>query len=93
MNERNFIYKLVRQTEEKFGCICYAYTDGNTNKTDVWWDVCIDNYELYYSDEFCAWIKEWHRKSKDINLVFCYCPPIEEKLAKFAEEDNLILNL
>lgn len=95
MNERNFIYKLVRQTEEKFGCICYAHKDGNTNKTHVWWDICIDNYELYYSNEFRSWTKQWYSKSKDVNvnLLFCYCNPIEEKLAKFAEEDNLILNL
>ena len=95
MSERGFIYKIVRQTEERFGCICYSYKDVNAPKTYVWWNVCIDNYELYYSDEFRAWTKEWHRKSKDvkINIVFCYCNPIEEKLAKFAEEDNLILNL
>ena len=95
MNEQNFIYKLVRQTEEKFSCICYSYKDGNTNENNVWWDICIDNYELYYSDKFRAWTKQWHRKSKDvrINLLFCYCNPIEEKLAKFAEGDNLILNL
>lgn len=93
MNERNFISKLVRQTEEKFGCICYAYKDSNMSNT--WWNICIDNYEIYYSDEFRAWAKKWYRKSKDvkISLVFCYCKPIEEKLANFAAEDNLILNL
>lgn len=93
MNERNFICKLVRQTEEKFGCICYAYKDRNMNNT--WWDICIDNYEIYYSDKFRKWAKEWYRKSKDvtINLVICYCKPTEEKLANFAAEDNLILNL
>lgn len=95
MNERNFIHKLVRQTEEKFGCICYAYKDGNVSKTNIWWNVCVDNYELYYSAKFRDWIKRWHSKFKEVNisLLFCYCNPIEEKLAKLAEEDGLIMNL
>lgn len=93
MSERNFIYNLVRQTEERFKCICYAYKDGNDTKTHVWWSICIDNYELYFSDEFRKWTKEWHDKSRNnrMRILFCYCNPSEEKLAKLAEEDNLVL--
>lgn len=93
MSERNFIYNLVRQTEDKFKCICYSYKDGNTDKTCVWWNVCIDNYELYYSDEFRQWAKMWHDKSRKsgVSVLFCYCNPIEGKLAELAEQDNLIM--
>lgn len=95
MNERNFIHKLVRQTEERFGCICYAYKDGNASKTNIWWNVCVDNYELYYSAKFRDWTKRLHSKSKEFNIIllFYYCNPIEKKLAKLAEENDLIMNL
>lgn len=95
MNERNFVLKIVRQAEEEFGGICFSYKDGNATKTHEWWNVCIDDYELYFSNKFKAWASRWRDKGKEqsVNLLFCYCNPLESKLAKLAEEDNLIMNL
>lgn len=95
-NERAFIYKLVKRTEEKFGVICYAHQSWNTPKTNIWWDICINNYEMYTKDdEYKKWKDSWHKlaKAKGISLLFAYCNPIESNLVKFANDDNLIMNI
>jgi len=96
MNERGFVYKVVKNIESKFsGVISYAYLDFNINKTYRWWCVCIDNYELYTSAEFRNFANNWQKLSKKINakIVFVYCIPKEKKLIELSENNNLIMNV
>lgn len=95
MTERGFIFKIVKKTEEKFGCICYSYKDSNTPKTYCWWNVCIDDYDSYTSNDFKNWSSCCHAEAKKvgINILFCYCNPLESKLVELAEQDNLIMNI
>lgn len=95
MSERSFILKVIRQTEERFGCICYAHLDSNTPKTNVWWSVCMNDYEAYMNKDNRTWFDKWYQegKKRGIKILFCYCNPVESKLLGFAKEDNLILNI
>ena len=47
-NEHKFISKLVKDIEDKFSVLAYAYRDGNKSKTHVWWTICVNNCDLYY---------------------------------------------
>ena len=96
MSQRSAVYKVVKKIEETFDdVIAYAYFDVNVSKTYTWWNVCISNYELYYSKEFKEFSKAMHNKyePKGVKLLFCYCNPIEKKLFELAEQENLIINL
>lgn len=95
-SEEAFVFKLVKRTEEKFGVICFAHHNWNTSKTNVWWDICIDDYPLYMdNEEYKKWMSNWRKlaKARNIGLLFCYCNPNENKLAEYAEEGTLILNV
>lgn len=89
MNERKLIYKICKQAEKIFGVICYAYKEG------LFWNICIDDYNKYRGQEFKDFSSDWRNEMKSVGLntkiVFCYCNPLEEKLVKLAEEDDLIL--
>lgn len=91
MTNESLISKIVRNTEEKFGGICYAYQDHDSG---YWW-IAVDNYASYSSQEFKQWSKNWHKVAdrRRVNLVFCYCNPNELALQKLADEDNLIMNV
>lgn len=89
MNERKLLYKICKQVEKKFDVICYAYKEG------LFWNICMDDYDKYRSQEFKEFSSSWHNEIKaiglDIRIVFCYCYPLEKKLVKLSNEDNLIL--
>lgn len=91
MTNESFISKIVRNTEEKFGGICYAYEDKDSG---YWW-IAINDYSVYSSKEFKMWSKNWHKVAdkRQANVVFCYCNPNELALQKLADEDNLIMNV
>lgn len=91
MTNESFISKIVRNTEEKFGGICYAYVDKDSG---YWW-IAINDYSVYSSKEFKIWSKNWHKVAdkRQANVVFCYCNPNELALQKLADEDNLIMNV
>ena len=96
MKERKAVYKVLQAIEDIFpDTIAYAYLDSNSTKTHVWWNVCIDNWDLYYSKDFKEFTAEVHKRYKPhgIKLLFCYCYPLEKKLLELAEQDNLILNI
>ena len=87
-----FILKIVRQLEERFNCIAYAHVDENGK----WWNVCIDNYDIYMKDlEFKKFTHAWHiiAKKRGIQILFCYCKPLESKLGQLAKEENLVMNI
>ena len=87
-----FVLKIVKQIEEKFGCIAYAYVEEN----DKWWCICVNDYDLYMGDEdFKKLRKNWHiiAKKRKIGIVFCYCHPIESKLSQLANNNNLVMNV
>lgn len=87
MNERKLLYKICKQAEDLFSVICYAYKDG------LFWNICIDDYDKYRNQDFKEFSSKWQNKfiTLGIKIVFCYCYPLEEKLIKLADEDNLIL--
>lgn len=85
--------KIVKDIETKFGCICYAYKDGNEPRTKEWWSICLSEYKVYVSEEFSGYIRQIREEHPDTPLVFFYCNPLEKNLAKLAEEGNLILSL
>lgn len=91
MTNESLISKIVSNTEKKFGGICYAYQD---HDSEYWW-ISVDNYALYTSQKFKQWSKNWHKVAdrRGVNLVFCYCNPNELALQKLADEDNLIMNV
>lgn len=95
MSDRTYIFKIIKEIEERWGCICYAYLDSNTPNTNIWWTICIDNYELYTSEEIKPWFDKYRNESnkRGIKILFCYCNPIESKLLELAKNDNLILNI
>ena len=84
MSERQIIYKVCKEVEQNFDCICYAYKDKN------WWMICISNYDIYCSDSF----KVFSKKQRELNtfkVIFCYCNPLESRLMKLNDEENLIM--
>lgn len=89
MSERSFILKVVRETEERFACICFAH------KTNIGWIICMDDYDSYMNKENRPWFNKWHEESKKrgLKIVFCYCNSLESKLLELAKDDNLILNI
>ena len=94
-NERKFINKLVKDIEDKFSVLAYAYLDGNEPKTHVWWTVCVNDYNLYVSDDYKKFISQKRvvANKLDIKLLFAYRNTLESILAELAEQDNLIMNI
>lgn len=94
LSERKFIQKIVRQTGEKFDCICWAMDNGVNRPS---WNICIDDYDLYRSEEFRQWSSTWHstfRNNYDhsqFSIVFCYCNPIENNLWEYSQKSKLIM--
>lgn len=95
VNEHKFISKLVKDIEDKFSVLAYAYKDGNEPKTHIWWTVCVDNYDLYTSREYKEFTAQKHSIFKKLNIrvVFCYRSAIESILVDLAAQDNLIMNI
>lgn len=95
MTERNFIQKIIDATEEKFGCLCYAVNNPSGNRP--FWNVCIDDYDLYRSAKFKKWNTQWYNEHRasgySFIMVFCYCRPIAETLWEYAQNNNLIINV
>ena len=94
-NERKFINKLVKDIEDKFSVLAYAYLDGNEPKTHVWWTVCVNDYNLYVGDDYKKFIaqKRVVANKLDIKLLFAYRNTLESILVELAEQDNLIMNI
>lgn len=94
-NEHKFISKLVKDIEDKFSVLAYAYIDGNEPKTHIWWMVCVDNYSLYTSKEYKEFTEQKRIifKKLDIKVVFCYRSALESILVDLAAQDNLIMNI
>lgn len=94
-NERKFINKLVKDIEDKFSVLAYAYLDGNEPKTHVWWTVCVNDYNLYVSDNYKKFISQKRvvANKLDIKLLFAYRNTLESILVELAEQDNLIMNI
>lgn len=93
MNKRKFLYQLVSETEDRFERICYAYKEISGGVEC--WNVCIEDYDLYRSESFKEWKDSWYRKAAEVgaNIVFCCCVPSVEKLAKYAEDGDLIIRI
>lgn len=94
-NERKFINKLVKDIEDKFSVLAYAYLDGNEPKTHVWWTVCVNDYNLYVSDNYKKFISQKRVVANKlyIKLLFAYRNTLESILVELAEQDNLIMNI
>lgn len=94
-NERKFISKLVKDIEDKFSVLVYAYLDGNKPKTHVWWTVCVNDYNLYVGDDYKKFIEQKRAVANklDIKLLFAYRNTLESILVELAEQDNLIMNI
>ena len=94
-NERKFISKLVKDIEDKFSVLAYAYIDGNEPKTHVWWTVCVNDYNLYVSTDYKRFAEQKRvvANKLDIKLLFAYRNTLESILVELAEQDNLIMNI
>ena len=87
-----FVLNIIKQIEEKFNCIAYAYVED----TGKWWNICVNDYDLYMSNQdFKQFRHNWHiiAKKRKISITFCYCNPIESKLGELAKKDNLVMNI
>jgi len=89
----NFIQTILRQIEFlNSGIICFAYKD---EKLD-WYYVCLNNFDYYkYDKKFSSVSKLFHKVAKKLNIkiVFCYMIPVESKLIKLNENNNLFINI
>ena len=94
-NEHKFISKLVKDIEDKFSVLAYAYLDGNEPKTHVWWAVCVNDYNFYVSADYKRFIEQKRvvANKLDIKLLFAYRNTLESILVELAEQDNLIMNI
>lgn len=98
MKIEKFILNILKKIESlKDGVIAYAHKTGNVTMTHTWWEISVSDYELYMHDKrFKALTNAWHKAAlaQGYKIIFvCGWMPTEEKLAKLAEEDNLILNI
>lgn len=98
MKIETFILNILKKIESlQDGVIAYAYKTGNAPMTHTWWEVSVSDFDLYMNNpRFKALSKAWHKaaEAQGNKIVFvCGWIPTEEKLAKLAEEDNLILNV
>lgn len=98
MRIENFILSICKKLENTYpGIIAFAYKDGNLPRTHVWWSVCITDFEIYMHDKrFKTLTNAWHKaaKAQGYKIIFvCDWIPTEGKLAKLADENNLILNV
>lgn len=98
MKIESFILSILRKVESlKDGVIAYSYKSGNAPMTHTWWEISVSDFDLYMNDKrFKNLSKAWHTAAKQQGhkIIFvCGWMPTEEKLAKLAEEDNLILNV
>lgn len=98
MKIENFILSILKKVEGmKEGVIAYAYKTGNAPMTHTWWEISVSDFDLYMNDKrfktlSAAWRKAAKAQGEKIIFV-CGWMPTEEKLAKLADEDNLILNV
>ena len=94
-NEHKFISKLVKDIEDKFSVLAYAYLDGNEPKTHVWWTVCVNDYNLYVSADYKRFTEQKRvvANKLDIKLLFAYRNTLESILVELAEQNNLIMNI
>lgn len=95
MNEYKVISRLVKDIEEKFNVLSYAYKDGNEKKTYIYWNVCVDDYDVYTSGEYKEFAKQKHTVLNKLNIrsLFCYRSAFESILVDLAKNDNLIMNI
>lgn len=95
MKIEKFILNILKKIESlQDGVIAYAY---KTPTTYTWWEISVSDYELYAHDKrFKTLTNAWYKAAmaQGHKIIFvCGWMPTEEKLAKLAEEDNLILNI
>lgn len=97
MRIENFILSIVRKLETIYpGTIAFAHREWNGPRTYGWWCVCISDLNIYMNDKrFKVLCSAWRKagKARGVNVVFCACMPHEKNLNKFAEEENLIMNV
>lgn len=98
MKIESFILSILKKVESlKDGVIAYGYKSGNEPMTHTWWEISVSDFDLYMNDKrFKNLSKAWHAAAKQQGhkIIFvCGWMPTEEKLAKLAEKDNLILNV
>ena len=98
MKIEKFILSILKKVERmKEGVVAYSYKTGKTPMTHVWWEISVSDFDLYMNDKgFKTLSNAWHKaaKVKGHKIIFvCGWMPTEEKLAKLADEDNLILNI
>ena len=92
MNERKAIYKALKKIESVFpNLFAYAYKDKGSEHS-YWW-ICIDDYDIYRSDNFSNLTENIRKTLNGLTCVFSYVKPIEKVLLQLADSDNLVLNL
>ena len=91
MKETAFILSIIKKLESLVdGMIVYAY------KERSWYSICLSDYDYYFHDHrFNTLSRAWHKAAvaRGFRISFAYCKPLESKLKKLADEDNLIINV
>nr|DAY08609.1 MAG TPA: hypothetical protein [Caudoviricetes sp.] len=87
------IYAILTKVDSlREGIVSYAYW-----KDDLrCYCVCLSDYEVYTNDKrFRVLSNAWYKAGKalGVKIIFAYAEPIEEKLEKLLNEDNLYINV
>lgn len=91
MKGKAFILSIIKKLESLVdGMVVYAY------KECSWYSICLSDYDYYFHNQrFKTLSKAWHKAAvaRGFKISFAYCNPLESKLKKLADEDNLIINV
>jgi len=97
MKGSDFVQGIISKIESmNKSVIAFAYTNGNVTGTHKWWEICIDDYDMYSKDTRYKTLKNaWHKaaRARNIKLLFCYRKPDEKMLTKLMEENSLLMNV
>ena len=95
-NIRDLVLVAVKSIEKKFGVLAWGTLESNGSKTFFYWSIHINDFKLYYSEEFkkvsASFYKIAVTKYKT-KILFCYQNPSEKILAEAAEHNDLVMNI
>lgn len=97
MKDLKFLRGILAKTEAlKNGVVSWASERVDATGTNHWTEVCVSDADFYFNDaQFKRWREVWHSVAhkRGLRLIFAFCPPDEQRLAKLANENNLLMNL
>jgi hypothetical protein len=92
----DFVLLSIKKIEREFNVVAWGNVEYNEPKTFSYWNIHINDYNVYQSDLFRKISKSLYKiavTKYKIKLLFCYQNPNEDMLMKLADEGNLIMNV